>query len=172
MDNLPLSLSFNSCWSIVALQCCVSSLVLFSCSVMPDSLWPYGLQHARLPCPSLSPRVCSNVHWVDDANQPSHPLSSPSPHVFNLSQHQGLFQWVGSSYQVAKIISIYSNKPLWGQVCVCVCVCVFHHVPCSIPGGSVEQCLVNRRTSINICWISEGRRYLSPKCLLKIQSTF
>ena len=33
---------------------------MFSCSVMPNSLWPYGLQHARLPCPSLSPGACSN----------------------------------------------------------------------------------------------------------------
>ena len=35
-------------------------LLLFSCSVVFDSLWPYGLQHARLPCPSQSPRICSN----------------------------------------------------------------------------------------------------------------
>ena len=35
-------------------------LLLFSCSVMSDSLWPHGLQHARLPCPSPSPRACSN----------------------------------------------------------------------------------------------------------------
>ena len=34
--------------------------VLLRCSIVPDSLWPHGLQHARLPCPSLSPRVCSN----------------------------------------------------------------------------------------------------------------
>ena len=34
--------------------------LLFSCSVMSDSLWPHGLQHIRLPCPSLPPRVCSN----------------------------------------------------------------------------------------------------------------
>ena len=38
----------------------------------------------------------THVHWVGDAIQPSHPLSSPSPPAFNLSQHQGLFQWVGS----------------------------------------------------------------------------
>ena len=39
-----------------------------------------------------------------DAIQPSHPLLSPSPPAFNLSQHQGLFQWVGSSHQVAKVL--------------------------------------------------------------------
>ena len=42
------------------------------------------------------------VHWVGDAIQPSHPLSSPSPSTFNLSQCWGLFKWVSSSHQVAK----------------------------------------------------------------------
>ena len=46
----------------------------------------------------------THVHWVRDAIQPSHPLSSPSPPSFNLSQHQGLFQWVSSSHQVAKVL--------------------------------------------------------------------
>ena len=46
----------------------------------------------------------THVHWVDDAIQPSHLLSSPSPPAFNLSQHQGLFQWVSVSHQVAKVL--------------------------------------------------------------------
>ena len=46
----------------------------------------------------------SHVHRVGDAIQPSHPLSSPSPPAFNLCQHQGLFQWVSSSHQVAKVL--------------------------------------------------------------------
>ena len=45
----------------------------------------------------------THVHWVGDAIQPSHPLLSPSPPALNLSQHQGLFKWVSSSHQVAKI---------------------------------------------------------------------
>ena len=45
----------------------------------------------------------THVHWVGDAIQPSHSLSSPSS-VFNLSKHQGLFKWVSSSHQVAKIL--------------------------------------------------------------------
>ena len=49
----------------------------------------------------------THVHWVGDAIQPSHPLSSPSP-AFNLSQHQGLFQWVSSSHQVARILMSFS----------------------------------------------------------------
>ena len=48
----------------------------------------------------------THVHWVGDAIQPSHPLSSLSPPAFNLSQHQGLFQWVGSSHQVAKVLEL------------------------------------------------------------------
>ena len=46
-----------------------------------------------------------HVHWVDDAIQPSHPLSPTSP-AFNLSQYQGLFQWVFSSHQVAKVLEL------------------------------------------------------------------
>ena len=46
----------------------------------------------------------THVHWVDDAIQPSHPLSSPFPPAFNLSQHQGLFKRVSFSNQVAKIL--------------------------------------------------------------------
>ena len=46
----------------------------------------------------------THVHWVGDAIQPSHPLLSPSPPTFHLSQHQGLFKWVGSSHQVAKVL--------------------------------------------------------------------
>ena len=52
----------------------------------------------------------THVHWVGDAIQPSHPLSSPSLPASNPSQHQGLFQWVNSSHKVAKVISHYENK--------------------------------------------------------------
>ena len=46
------------------------------------------------------------VHWFGDAIQPSHPLSSPSPLALNLSQHQGLFQGVGCSHWVAKVLEL------------------------------------------------------------------
>ena len=46
----------------------------------------------------------THVHWVGDAIQPSHPLSCPSPLSFNLSQHQGLFKWVSSLHQMAKVL--------------------------------------------------------------------
>ena len=71
----------------------------FSHSVVSSSLWPHGLQHTRLTCPSLTRGACSNSC---PSIQPTNPLSSPSPPAFSLSQHQGLFQWVSSSHQVAK----------------------------------------------------------------------
>ena len=46
----------------------------------------------------------TNVHCVSDAIQPSHPLSSTSPPALNPSQHQGLFQWVNSSHELAKVL--------------------------------------------------------------------
>ena len=70
-------------------SCGQFSSVHFSRSVMSDSLWPHGLQQ-------LLELTQTPVHWVSDAIQPSHPLSSPSPPAFSLSQHQGLFQWVSS----------------------------------------------------------------------------
>ena len=62
------------------------------------TLQPHELQHARLPCPSPAPGDCSN-----SCHPTSPPLSSTSLPAFNLSQHQGLFKWVSSSNQVAKV---------------------------------------------------------------------
>ena len=98
---------------LLCLYIFISFSVQFSHSVMSDSLQPHGLQDAKLPCPSLTPRTYSDsCHRVSDAIQQSHPLSSPSPPTFNLSQHQGLFKWVNSAHQVAKIWSFsFSISP-------------------------------------------------------------
>ena len=66
----------------------------------------HGLQQARISCHSFSPRVCSQVHCVDDAIQPSHSLLSPSPPAISLTQNQGLCWWVSSSHQVAIILEL------------------------------------------------------------------
>ena len=77
----------------------------FSRSVVSDSLQPHGLQHVRLPCPSPTPGAYSNSC---PSSQWCHPTISssaiPSPPALNLSQHQGLFQWVTSSNQVTKVL--------------------------------------------------------------------
>ena len=66
-----------------------SQSVQFSHWVLSDSLRPHEPQHARPPSPSPTPGVTqTHVHWVGDAIQPSHPLTSPSPPALNLSQQQ------------------------------------------------------------------------------------
>ena len=84
-------------------------------------LWAVQFSSVAQSCPTLcDPRECSmpglpvhhqlpeftqiHIHWVSDAIQPSHPLSSPSPLTFSLSHHQGLFKWVSSLHQVAKAL--------------------------------------------------------------------
>ena len=87
----------------------ISSLYFsqYSHSVVSNSLWTHGLQHTRPPCPTPTPRVSSNsIHRVSDANQPSHPQLAPSPPTFNLSHHQGLFQWVSSSHHMDKVLEL------------------------------------------------------------------
>ena len=78
------------------------SSVAQSCPTLCD---PMNHSNARPPCPSPTPRVHSNSHPLNhDAIQPSHPLSSPPLPAPNPSQHQGLFEWVNSSHQVAKVL--------------------------------------------------------------------
>ena len=77
--------------------------VQFSHSVISKSLQPHGLQHSRHRYPSPTPGASSNSCPSSQCIQPSHFLSSHFPPVLNLSQHHGLFQWVSSSHQVAKI---------------------------------------------------------------------
>ena len=55
-------------------------------------------------CHQLPESIQTHGHWVSDAIQPSHPLSSPSPSALNLPYHQGLFQWISSLQQVAKVL--------------------------------------------------------------------
>ena len=79
--------------AVMSNRTCWLPWLLFSHSVVSNSLWPHGWQHARLPCSSPSPRACSNscpLSWW--CIQPSYPLTSPSSPAFNLSQHEGLFQ--------------------------------------------------------------------------------
>ena len=91
------------------------SSVQFSLSVVSDSLRPHGSSTLGFPVHhQLLELAQTLVHWVGDAIQPSHPLSSPSPPALNLSQHQGLFQWVSSSHQVTKVFhfSLASVLPM------------------------------------------------------------
>ena len=92
----------------------MSSIAQF-CSLSHVWLFVTPLSH-RLPCPSpgfpvhhqLQKLAQTHVCRVGDAIQPSHPQLSPSPPAFSLSQHQGVFQWVSSSHQVAKVLQLQS----------------------------------------------------------------
>ena len=77
------------------LQCSNQLLLLFSHPVVSGSLRPHGLQPG-LPVPHYLPEFAQvHIHCISDVIQPSHPLSPSSPSALSLSQHQGLFQWVG-----------------------------------------------------------------------------
>ena len=80
------------------------SSVAQSCPTICD---PMGCSTPGFPAHHQLPELAqTHVHWVGDAIQSFHPLSPPSLPAFNLSQHQGLFQWDGSSHQVAKILEL------------------------------------------------------------------
>ena len=90
------------------LSLCLSmmyGLSLFSSSAVLDPLWPYGLQHTKV-LHYLPEFVQTHVLRVSGAIQPSHPLLSSSPPALSLSQYLGLFQGVGSSHQVAKVLEL------------------------------------------------------------------
>ena len=78
-----------------AIQSCSTLCNLMNCSIPGFPVLHYLMEFAQTP-------IC----WVSDAIEPSHPLSPPSLPAPNLSQHQGLFQWVGSLHQVAKVLEL------------------------------------------------------------------
>ena len=89
------SVQFSSVQFSSAAQLCLTL-----CNTMNRSTSGLPVHHQLPECTQ------THVRWVRDAIQPSHPLSSPSPLALNLAQHQGLFQWVSSSHQVAKILEL------------------------------------------------------------------
>ena len=92
----------------------ISSGTLCYCSITQSCPTLCNLTDCNMPgFPVLHPLpecAQTHVHWVDDPIQPSHPLSPSSPPALNLSKYQGLFQWVGSSHQVAKVLEIQSSS--------------------------------------------------------------
>ena len=92
-------LKYSNLRSLTSVQ---FSSVTQSCPTLCDSM---NCSTPGLPVHHQLPEFTqTHIHWVGDAIQPSHPLSSPSSPVLNLSQYQGLFKWVSSSHQVAKVL--------------------------------------------------------------------
>ena len=86
----------------------------FCCSVTKSCLTfcdPMDCSMPGFPVLHYLPKVAQiHVHWVSDAIQPSHPLLPPCPPTLNLSQHQGLLQWVGSSHQMARDLELQLHR--------------------------------------------------------------
>ena len=104
-ESLPLNISK---WMFKMTNTADMQLLLFSRWVMLGSLWPHGLQHARLTYPSPSPRACSKSCPLSQWCHPN--ISSsviPFSSSFNWSQHQCLFQWISSLHQVAKVLELH-----------------------------------------------------------------
>ena len=80
---------------------CCCCLVTQSCLTLCDPMDCITPGFPVLHC--LLEFAQTHVHWVNDAIQPSHPLLPLSPSSLDLTQHQGIFQWVGSSHQMVKI---------------------------------------------------------------------
>jgi len=91
---------------IYCICCSVTQLCPTLCEPMDCSMPGLPVHH------QLPELAQTHVHWVSDAIQPSHPLSTPSPPAFNPSQHQGLFQWVNSSYYGQSIAASASTSVL------------------------------------------------------------
>ena len=92
---------FNWSWCIILViyyWCSVTESYLILCNPMDCSMPGFPVHH------QLPELAQPHVHRVGDAIQPSHPLSSPSPPAFNLSQYRSLFKWVSSSHQVTKVL--------------------------------------------------------------------
>ena len=102
LKSISHSLSLSYTWpnGPVPLGCSVTKSCRTLCGPMDCSSPGFPVLHYL---PELAQ---THIHRVSDAIQPSHPLSSPSPPSPNPSQHQGLFQWVGSSHQVAKVLEL------------------------------------------------------------------
>ena len=96
-----INLGINKILSMNLLFCSVQSLSHVWLFATP---WTAALQASLSITSSRS--LLKHVHRVGGAIQPSHPLSSPSPPAFNLSQHQGLLQWDSSLHQVAKVLEL------------------------------------------------------------------
>ena len=106
-------------------KCMYVSTYMFTycCSVTrscPTLCDPMDCSTPGLPTPHhLLEFAQVHVHWISDAIQSSHPLLLPSPPALNLSQHQGLFQQVTSSHQVAKVLELQHQSFQWVfRVCV------------------------------------------------------
>ena len=110
----------QSSWQLCFLWIClrISSVQLLSCVRLFVTPWTEAPQASL--CITIPEYTKTHVHCVSDAFQKSHPLLSPSPSIFNLSQHQGLSKWVSTFSQVAKALELQLQRQslqwIFGQI--------------------------------------------------------
>ena len=100
-SSYSLSLSVHVCFCYSITISCLTLCHHMDCSTPGSSALHYLPEFAQI-----------HVHWDSDAIQPSHPLL-PASAAFNLSQHQGLFQWVSASHQAAKVLEPQNQSFQW-----------------------------------------------------------
>ena len=113
---LFIHIPFNNLFLALYFEILVWSSVQFSSVAQscPTLCNPMNRSTPGLPVHHQLPEFTQiHVHRIGDAIQPSHPLSSPSPPAPNPSQHQGLFQWVNSSHEVAKVLELQHQSFQW-----------------------------------------------------------
>ena len=106
------------------------------------------------------------VHRVSDAMQPPNPLLSPSPPAFNLSQNQGLFQWVSSSHQVAKVLEFQASAsvlPMNAVTSLQSCPTLYDPIDGSPPGSPIPGILQARTLEWARQHIKKQRHYFVNK---------
>ena len=111
-QSVPTSCNIYFKYLDILLTCFWSQIqIYYLCGQIALSQFSSVAQSCPTPCdPMVNHQLPeppqTHIHHVSDSIQPSHPLSFPSPPDFNLSQHPGIYKWVSSSYQVAKVLEL------------------------------------------------------------------
>ena len=154
-------ISSNIIWDVslrvfIRMSCCsVAQSRLSLCDPMDCSTPGFPVLH------HLPELAQTHVHWVGDAIQPFCPLSSPSPPALNLAQHQGLFKWVGSLHQVAKVLELQHQSFQWISLVAQSCLTLCDPMDCSMPGLPVHHQLPEF-TQIHVHWVSDAIQLSHP----------
>ena len=128
---------------------------------MSNSWQLHELKHARLPCPSLSPSICSNSCTLSQWCQLTiSSLPSPSLLALNLSQHQGLFQWLGSLHQVTKVLELQLQHQYFQWISCCfsvsqLCPTLCDPMDCSTPGFAILYHLPELAQT-HVLWVGDA----------------
>ena len=143
---------YNKGWKLVRKDSSVQfSSVTQSCPTLCN---PMDCSTPGFPVYHQLPELAqTHVHWVSDAVQPFHPLSSPFPPTFKLPQHQGLFQWVISLHQVAKVLefqpSISPSNEYSGLISFRI-----HWLDLLAVQGTLKSLLQQHSSKTSILWCS------------------